>query len=184
MTSPEATLPAKKSSRIRTWVTPLAMGAFLLTAGTGLGLFFEVDWGFVKPLHEWLSLTLVLGGALHVFDHWKGIRNHWSGTWGKAFVLGGAVFLVLGFLPLGGKETELSKRDLGKTLSRVPLATLAQAREIPLDSLQARLKVAGFPGAQGTSTLEQLAGKDGHKQYVALQAAFGAGHKAEEEDED
>lgn len=181
MSTPD-TVP-KKSSRIRKWVTPLTMGTFLLTAGTGLGLFFEAEWGFVKPLHEWLSLTLVLGGALHVFDHWKGIRNHLSSPWGKAFVLAGAAFLVLAFLPLGGKDGDLSKRDLGETLSRVPLATLAQARQIPLDTLQARLLAAGFPNAQATSTLEQLAGKDGHKQFEALQATFGTGHEEEEEDE-
>lgn len=181
MSTPE-TLPVKKSSRIRKWVTPLTMGAFLLTAATGLGLFFEVEGGFVKPIHEWFSLTLVLGGALHVFDHWKGIRNHLSSPWGKAFVAAGAAMLILGFLPLGGKEGHLSSRDLGETLSRVPLTTLAQAREIPLDTLQARLAAAGFPGAQATSTLEQLAGKDGHKQKQALQAAFGTGHDEADED--
>ena len=174
--------PVKKSSRIRKWSTPLIMGAFLLTALTGLGLFFEVKWGAVKPLHEWLSLTLVLGGVLHGIDHWKGMRNHWAGTWGKAFVIGAALIAGFAFLPLGGKQEHPSGRAMEESLSRIPLSTLAMTRSLSVDSLQARLVKAGFASVTPASTVEQLAGNDRAKRNKALNALMKDSKGEEEED--
>lgn len=173
----------KKFSRIRKWATPLTMGTFLLTAGTGLGLFFEVEWGLVKPIHEWLSLTLVAGGLLHVWDHRNSVLKHLSGTWGKAFLAGGAAILIASLIPFGGaKETHLSSRDLGETLERIPLAQLAQARDLPVDSLVARLSAAGVPNASPTSTLAQLTAGDRHLRMQALAAVVSGPQKEDDDD--
>jgi len=184
MSTPETVPAGKKLSAIRKWVTPLTMGTFLLTAGTGLGLFFEVRWGLVKPIHEWLSLTLVAGALLHVWDHRKSVLKHLSGTWGKAFVAAGAAILIASLIPFGGGKEggELSSRALGETLERIPLAQLASARDLPVDSLVARLKAAGIPNASATSTLAQLAGSDRHLRMKAL-AAVVSGPQNEEDDD-
>lgn len=183
MSTPETAAAVKKFSSIRKWVTPLTMGAFLLTAGTGLGLFFEVRWGLVKIIHEWLSLTLVAGALLHVWDHRKSVLKHLSGTWGKAFVAAGAALLIASLIPFGnGKGGQLSSRDLGETLERIPLAQLAAARNLPVDSLVARLNAAGIPNATATTTLAQLTAGDHRLKQHALTAVFAGPQKEEEDD--
>jgi hypothetical protein len=51
-------------------VTPIAAGAFLLSAITGVLIFFHVDSGLSKLAHEWLSWAL-LGGVVCI---WPPIR--------------------------------------------------------------------------------------------------------------
>lgn len=168
MSTPE-TLPVKKSSRIRKWVTPLTMGAFLLTAATGLGLFFEVEGGFVKPIHEWFSLTLVLGGALHVFDHWKGIRNHLSSPWGKAFVAAGVAMLVVAVLPAPERTPWPSMAKMNDALGRATVAEVARLGNVPADSVLAGLKAGGCRPGTMQDTVAALCrdGKDGVRAGLA-----------------
>ncbi|MEN9353136.1 MAG: hypothetical protein RL318_461 [Fibrobacterota bacterium] len=189
MITPESAPSPKKFSSIRKWVTPLTMGTFLLTAGTGLGLFFEVEWGLVKPIHEWLSLTLLAGALLHLWDHRNSVLKHLSGTWGKAFVAAGALILIGALLPItGGEEEEEDEhrpnREIAQTLERIPLASLATARNVPVDSLVIRLNAAGIANATPSSTVEQLAGRDQHLKTKAMAAIFPGSKNEEEEDED
>lgn len=47
-------------------VTPITAGAFLLSAVTGMLIFFHADSGAKKFVHEWLSWVLLAGAGLHV----------------------------------------------------------------------------------------------------------------------
>jgi Domain of unknown function (DUF4405) len=169
MNTPEAAPSGKKSSPIRKWVTPLTMGTFLLTVGTGLGLFFEVNWGFVKPIHEWLSLAFVAGGALHAVDHWKGISKHWSGWWGKSFVIAFALILGFSFLPLGKKEPWPSMQKMTDALGNASVQEVAKLAGVPTDSVTIRLARAGFAGATPATTILTACGgtKDGLRKGLA-----------------
>ena len=46
----------------REWVTPIAAGGFLISAVTGVLMFFHLDTGLNKVAHEWLSWVF-LGGV-------------------------------------------------------------------------------------------------------------------------
>jgi len=161
--------PVKKASRMRKWATPLTMGAFLLAAGTGLGLFFEVRWGFVKPIHEWFSLALVAAGILHGMDHWKGISKHWSGWWGKGFVIAFALILGLAFLPGGKKEPWPSMQKMSNALGNASVQEVAKLAGVPTDSVTIRLARAGFAGATPATTILTACGgtKDGLRKGLA-----------------
>jgi len=50
-------------NKMREWATPVTIGAFGLIALTGVMLFFKVQYGMVKPVHEWLSWLLVIGAV-------------------------------------------------------------------------------------------------------------------------
>ena len=52
------------------------MGAFLLTAVTGVLLFFEAGVGMVHVAHEWLSWALVLGVFAHVATNWASFTTY------------------------------------------------------------------------------------------------------------
>lgn len=42
----------------RRWATKLTIGSFLLMAGTGILMFFELDQGVVLVVHQWSSWLL------------------------------------------------------------------------------------------------------------------------------
>ena len=56
---------------IRKFATPLTMGAFLLSAVTGVLMFFHLDTGLNKAAHEWLSWAMVIGVALHIAVNYR-----------------------------------------------------------------------------------------------------------------
>ena len=48
----------------RPWITPVVIGAFTLSAVTGVLMFFHLDSGLNKTAHEWLSWAMVIGVVL------------------------------------------------------------------------------------------------------------------------
>ena len=60
----------------REWATPVAAGAFLLSAVTGVLIFFHIDISLNKFVHEWLSWTLLGAVALHLAANFGGIKRH------------------------------------------------------------------------------------------------------------
>ena len=53
--------------KLRSWVTPITIGSFLLLGVTGLLMFFKVRGGLIVVAHEWLSPIFVVGACLHIF---------------------------------------------------------------------------------------------------------------------
>ncbi len=47
-------------------ITPLVIGAFLISAVTGMLMFFPLNSMLNKVVHEWLSWVMVIGVGLHV----------------------------------------------------------------------------------------------------------------------
>lgn len=60
----------------REWATPVAAGAFLLSAVTGVLIFFHIDSGVNKFVHEWLSWVLLGAVALHLVANFGGFKRH------------------------------------------------------------------------------------------------------------
>ena len=56
----------------REWATPITIGAFLLSAVTGVLLFFHLDSGLNKLAHEWLSWVLLAAVAFDVYNKRQG----------------------------------------------------------------------------------------------------------------
>ncbi len=67
----------------RNWVTPVTAGAFLLSAVTGVLIFFHVETGANKFMHEWLGWVLLGGAALHVVANLGGLKSHLATVRGK-----------------------------------------------------------------------------------------------------
>jgi hypothetical protein len=76
----------KDQKKIRMWATPLTIGAFGLSAITGVMIFFRWDVGLVKVAHEWFSWLLVLGGLFHVIGSWQSFVRYFSKPAGKAII--------------------------------------------------------------------------------------------------
>nr|WP_321467317.1 DUF4405 domain-containing protein [uncultured Desulfobulbus sp.] len=88
----------------RNWVTPLVTGAFLLSALTGILLFFGVHTGLVKWSHEWLSWLFVIAAVFHVALNYRPLTQTVTQPVGKAIMIIFVVLIGLSFLPLGNHK--------------------------------------------------------------------------------
>lgn len=160
---------------LRTFATPLIIGAFLTSAVTGLLLFFESAVGFNKPAHEWVGLATVLGATLHVTTNWAAFKTYWSKTKPASLVVISLfiAFLALSFYAPGQKKRGPPPQRLAlSALSRAPLTTLALVVNKPVDEVVGSLVKAGFKVSGPDQTLDQVAGAEREDQGRAMGAIF------------
>ena len=143
----------------REWATPIAAGAFLVTAVTGVLMFFHVDTGWNKVAHEWLSWLLVAGVALHLTVNLPGLKRYLGMRRGQWLVGGFAVLLALSFVPVGGKD-EPPFLIPAKALATAPLSTVAMVAEVSPEELLARLAKAGVAADSDRRSVRDLVGDD------------------------
>lgn len=110
--------------------TPLVSGACIISAVTGLLLFFDFETGLVEPAHKWLGWLLLSGILLHLVLHRKQFTAYLSSKPTTAVIGTGVVVALLSVYPGSGeKENEGGKEPLGKlsayALSSSSLETLA-----------------------------------------------------------
>ncbi|MFA5191090.1 MAG: DUF4405 domain-containing protein [Verrucomicrobiia bacterium] len=152
----------------REWVTPITTGAFLLSAATGILLFFHMNSGAIKVVHEWLSWILVGGVALHMVPNFRGLKTCLSTKRGTLIVGAfAAILAVVIFLP-AGKHGEPPFMQPIRALSQAPLTTLAQVAQIPPQQLLERLAKAGLQPVSDQQKLSELTGDDMRKQLRVL----------------
>lgn len=103
MTMKTATLstPFKALSLSRQWVTPLLAGSFLLSAVTGILLFFKIHLGLIKPFHEWLSWVLVIASVLHLILNAAPLCKSLTPRLGRIIMVVFVLLTLGSLLPLG-----------------------------------------------------------------------------------
>jgi hypothetical protein len=151
----------------RDWATPLTAGAFLLTAVTGVLMFFHLDTGINKTAHEWLSWILVFGVGMHLVPNFIGFKRYLASSKGKLLMGGFALLLALSFIPMGGSNEPPFVSPI-KALSSAPLTTLAQVAQITPDQLAARMADAGITVKSYDQNVNELVGNDFRKQTRLL----------------
>lgn len=176
-------------ANIRPWATPLVTGALLISAVTGLLLFFEFEKGLVKPVHEWLGWLLVGGALLHVAANWKAFTGYFSKQ--LAVVIFGvcALVTVVSAMPfLGNEEHENEKRVArasAKALESSSLETVALVAKQSPDELIATLKKEGINVASPSETIAEIAAANSKEAPQLLVSLIGnpAGDDDDDQDE-
>lgn len=158
----------------REWVTPVTAGAFLLSAVTGILIFFHLDSGATKIVHEWLSWILVGGVILHMVPNFRGLKTCLSTKRGTLIVGTFAAILAIGILLPAGKHGEPPFMQPVRALSQAPLTTLAQVAQVPPQQLLERLSKAGLQPVSDQQKLSDLTGNDTRKQLRVLSMVLSA----------
>jgi hypothetical protein len=156
----------------RNWVTPITAGAFLISAVTGVLIFFHIDSGANKFVHEWLSWVLLGGALLHTTANFAGLKMHLRTRQGQALVGVFAVALALSFIPLGGGKSESPFMAPVRALGESNLTTLAQVAQVSPAQLRDRLGKAGVHVDSDQQTLVELVGPDARRQMQVLGKVF------------
>lgn len=160
---------------MRTWATPLTVGAFLLLSITGGLMFFHLEPGIAKLAHEWLGWALVAGGLAHAVANWKGLVSHLRRPLGAGLIGLFVVLMAGSFLvpQTEGKGGGGGMRLLADRIASTPIAQLAPVANRSPDQLVAALQARGVTVADpAKETLRSLAGKDRGRQRALMDAIF------------
>ncbi len=100
---------------LKSWATPLVIGAFTISAVTGLLIFFDLEIGIIEPVHKWLSWLLFIGVLLHALSNWKQVTGYLSQKTGIGVISAALLLTITSLLPIyGHEEKEHGKENQGK----------------------------------------------------------------------
>ncbi|PKO70409.1 MAG: hypothetical protein CVU22_01765 [Betaproteobacteria bacterium HGW-Betaproteobacteria-16] len=160
--------PAMNLHPHRPWITPVVIGAFLLSAVTGALMFFHLDSGLNKAAHEWLSWAMVIGVTLHVLLNLPAFKRYFSQTPGRVIMGLFALVLALSFIPAASGGSEPGFAPPVRALANAPIAALAQVAGTSADDVKTRLHAAGFAVTSDQQSVADLVGGDLRAQIGTL----------------
>lgn len=159
-------------TRLRRWVTPCTIGAFLLSAVTGILLFFKVHLGMIKPVHEWLSWLFIIAALLHLFVNWEAGLKSVTRIGGRAILAVFILLLGLTFLPLGGSARHQRPDVLVGALLQASLDTVARLAQHNSDDMVVMFLAQGINVESKDQTLEQIAVRNNRQARELLGMIF------------
>ncbi|WP_449257659.1 DUF4405 domain-containing protein [Chlorobium limicola] len=114
------------STTMRSWATPLAIGSFIILAVTGILMFFKIEGGYIKPVHEWLSWLMVAGVVLHTVANWKIFVGYFSKIPAVSIISAGLVVTALAVFMPASQEGGNPKAKMMKAIQSARLETVAE----------------------------------------------------------
>lgn len=144
------------NTTVKNIATPLVAGAFIISASTGLMIFFDFEPGIVEPVHEWMSWVLVSGALLHVLVNWRAFKGYLQRVTGKAFIVGAASIALLSLYPWV-EEGEDGRKKAVKSLEKASLVSVSGVLETDVEQMLAKLSGNGVEVMGPESTLEEIA---------------------------
>lgn len=159
---------------MRNWAGPLTIGTFIVTAVTGILLFFHVEVGAVKIAHEWLSLFLVVGAIAHVAVNWKPFVAYFRKPLGLGLIGFCLVLLLLSLAPLHGSGGHGS--PVGGMISAMESSSVTVVAQVAKREPQAvveELKARGLRVEGPSQTLGNIASSNGVRVMEIIACVLG-----------
>ncbi len=156
---------------MRTWATPLIIGAFVLMAGTGATMFFNWNHGLTTVVHQWFSWLFLFGASGHIAANIRPLKNHLRSRWGKASVVLFASVLAASFFSWSRITGPQLKGPIEQALVEAPLWALAGTTRIEPEALVARLRTRGIQATRDQS-IRELSRRNGIGENRLLAVVF------------
>jgi len=174
------------STTFKSWATPLAVGAFTISAVTGLLIFFDLEIGLVEPVHKWLSWLLVSGVTLHVVSNWKQLTGYFSKKPALGIIGAALIVTIVSVLPIFGEREENPGKIAAYALASSSLETVAQVVKTTPAVLVEQLAKKGIVVHDSSATVEQIAdsNKKHPKEVLGEILALSKGTQAKDSDKD
>ena len=158
--------------KLRDWATPITIGAFALSALTGIMLFFHIQPGLVKPAHEWLSWLLVLGTIFHVLGNRSPFMEYFSKPIGRGIMIVFLLLICASMLPLGPERGKHPLAKVADALNQSSLTTVAQIANHEPDEAMNILKNKGIYAESEDQTIQEIARNNKMNPLRILDAIF------------
>jgi hypothetical protein len=147
----------KEVFRMKTWAGPLTIGSFVVMAATGILMFFHLNVGAVKLVHEWLSWLLVIGAVAHLAVNWRPFLGYFQKPVGVGIM---ATVLLLGafsLFPAGGPPRRPPFMEALMALEQSSLNVVAQVAKRSPQSAVDELRTRGLHVAHKAQTISEIA---------------------------
>ncbi len=156
---------------MKSWATPLATATFVILAVTGTLMFFNVEAGFIKPVHEWLSWAMTAGVVLHIVANWKSFTGYFSRKPALAIIgTGLVVTLIAVFAPAGDRPNP--RRNMTKALASARLETVAEVAGQNSATLIEKLAGKGVKVSLASNSIREIAKQNNKKDMDVLALIF------------
>lgn len=157
---------------LKSWATPLVISTFLVSAVTGILLFFHAGGGLVKPVHEWLGWVMIAGGLLHTVANWKTFTNYFSRKGALAIISAGLIITIASVtVPVKGKQGNPSMR-INRTLSNASVETLAPIVKLSPEQAIDKLEEQGIIVNDASQSIKEIATMNESKEQNVILALF------------
>ncbi|WIY25936.1 DUF4405 domain-containing protein [Parasedimentitalea psychrophila] len=158
--------------KLRSWVTPLTIGSFVIMAVSGTLMFFRLKFGLIQEVHEWAGWVLLAAVIVHLVMNWRAFGTYFKQPLARAIMGACAVVLALSFIPIsggggGGNPAHMVMRGIGQANIETVIAVSGLSLE---DGLQ-RLKGVGITAEEGM-TMPALTQGDQELQRRVIQTLF------------
>lgn len=158
--------------RQRPWITPLVIGSFVLLTVTGVLMFFHLDSGLNKTVHEWLSWVMVAGVALHVGLNLPAFKRYLTQRTARWVIGVFVAVLALSFIRLPGAPSEPPFIAPAKALAAAPLPVLAQVAGVSTEEIRHRLEAQHIAVDNEQQSVSDIIGPDVRKQMSVLKGVL------------
>ncbi|MEI7787135.1 MAG: DUF4405 domain-containing protein [Chlorobiaceae bacterium] len=151
---------------LKSWATPFVIGAFIISAVTGLLIFFDIEIGMVEPVHKWLSWLLLGSVFFHVLSNLKPFTRYFSQNAGRGVIGAAIAVTILSLLPFfGNNDKEHDKENPGKIAVQVlessSVKTIALVLKTTPQQLVERLGNNGIIVNNPSLTVREIAKHNG-----------------------
>ena len=165
--------------RTERWATPATIGAFVVTGGTGMLMFFHLNTGWMKTAHEWVGWLAVAAIVMHALVNWGAFKRHLRNRVGLAVC---SAFLLCGLLPAlssGGKSAGNPVRQVLGAMEQAPLSVVSGVAGCTPELLTEKLEAAGVDVQASSHTIRQIAQQNQRNSMELLALIFSGTGKAE-----
>ncbi|HPE60276.1 MAG: DUF4405 domain-containing protein [Thiothrix sp.] len=147
---------------LRNWATPLTIGSFIISALSGIIIFFHINIGLVRPAHEWLSWFMILGVGLHMVLNWRSFKGYFKKPVPLAVIGVFVVLTIASLLPLnsGGGEggnPRATSMKLMRLMESAPVSLVAEMAGTRPDALLEQLRAKGIQVDNTGQTVSDIA---------------------------
>lgn len=153
---------------ITRFTTPLTTGFFIVSAISGVALFFHWVPNLFRAMHEWLSVVLLIPLVLiHLWKNWGAFVNYTrQGILFMALAL--SLVVALPFASSGMKSTGGNPAPkVMRLLMQAPLSDVAPVLKMTSEGLMLQLKDRGYVLDSSADSLDKVA-KTANKEPMAL----------------
>lgn len=158
----------------REWATPLTIGAFAIMSVTGILMFFHLNSGINKLVHEWAGWVMVAGVIAHVIVNWRTFTRYLTSSRLAQSIIGlGVAALAVSFIPLNGQGGDAPPPVMAmRAITTSPIALVAPLTGKPASALIEELAKNGIVLPNADATLESAIGQDRQMQAKAIGVLF------------
>ncbi len=176
---------------INKWGSALIFVSFVVTAATGVLLYFRIRIGPIEELHIWIGFLMIAGALPHIVRNW----HQFVGSFRRPAFYGGlaltavlCIFLSLPTFLRGETAGESGRPDIGsaiaisRAVANASLSDLAPLAKTDANGLIDKLSGMGVTVSDPGASLQSLAKSSGKsaEQMAAALIGGGAGGTASE----